>query len=132
MGKVTKLAAEVAAASREESEGVGHLNEAVARIDTITQKNASGAEETAAAAEELNAQAHTLRSSVAVLQDLVGGSGAPTEAAARAVGSKESQAAPQARQTAKTIRPIIAKGGSRPATGEISAAVRDDFFADSN
>ncbi len=136
---MTKLAAEVAAASREESEGVGHLNEAVARMDVITQKNASGAEETAAAAEELNAQAHTLRSSVESLQGLVGGAGSSGYEGASAKQGRASEpraetpsSGSKGRSPGPAIRPVLARNGSHPKGNEISSAVRDDFFTDAN
>jgi methyl-accepting chemotaxis protein len=72
--KVDGLIAQIAAASSEQSQGIGQINTAVAQIDTVTQSTAAGAEETAAAAEELNSQAQVLRSGVADLLRLAGSS----------------------------------------------------------
>lgn len=71
--KVDALVAEIAGASREQSEGIGQINSAVGQMDKVTQSNASSAEETAASAEELNAQAVTLQEAVSDLRRLVGG-----------------------------------------------------------
>ncbi|MBL9138478.1 MAG: methyl-accepting chemotaxis protein [Verrucomicrobiales bacterium] len=70
--KVDELAAEVAAASREQTQGITQLNTAVTQMDKVTQANAASAEESASAAEELNAQAESLREAIRQLTDLVG------------------------------------------------------------
>jgi methyl-accepting chemotaxis protein len=72
--QVDELAAEVANASREQSQGVAQINVAVGQMDKVTQSNAANAEESAAAAEELNAQAEMLKSTVVELMRLVNGS----------------------------------------------------------
>jgi methyl-accepting chemotaxis protein len=72
--QVDELAAEVASASREQTQGIGQVNTAVGQMDKVTQSNAANAEESAAAAEELNAQAEAMKHSVADLLNLVGGS----------------------------------------------------------
>ena len=65
--------AEVAGASREQTQGITQINTAVGQMDKVTQSNAATAEESAAAAEELNAQAEVMKQSVAELLQLVGG-----------------------------------------------------------
>ena len=71
--QVDELAAEVAGASREQTQGISQVNTAVGQMDKVTQSNAANAEESAAAAEELNAQAESMKQSVAELLQLVGG-----------------------------------------------------------
>jgi len=71
--QVDELVAEVAGASREQTEGIAQINMAVGQMDKVTQSNAATAEESAAAAEELNAHAETMRESVAELMQLIGG-----------------------------------------------------------
>jgi len=71
--QVDELAAEVASASLEQSQGISQINLAVSQIDKVTQSNAASAEESASASEELNAQAETMKGSVHELIDLVGG-----------------------------------------------------------
>jgi hypothetical protein len=71
--QVDELAAEVAGASQEQTEGIAQINTAVGQMDKVTQSNAATAEESAAAAEELNAQAETMKQSVADLLQLVNG-----------------------------------------------------------
>ncbi|HZZ43261.1 MAG TPA: methyl-accepting chemotaxis protein [Tepidisphaeraceae bacterium] len=70
--KVNALVSEIAAASHEQSTGIGQVNDAVTQMDKVTQSNAAGAEESAAAAEELSAQAEQLQGIVRDLTKLVG------------------------------------------------------------
>ena len=70
--QVDELAAEVASASREQTQGITQINTAVGQMDKVTQSNAANAEECAAAAEELNAQAEAMKHSVGELLQLVG------------------------------------------------------------
>ncbi len=60
IGKVTDLVAEIAAASKQQAQGVGQINHGVTQIDQVTQQNTGIAEESASAAEELTGQADQL------------------------------------------------------------------------
>ena len=71
--KLDSLVTEIATASKEQSQGIGQVNDAVVQIDKVTQSNAAGAEECASASEELNAQAAELNNLVGSLLTLVGG-----------------------------------------------------------
>lgn len=71
--KVANLVAEIAAASREQSQGMDQISNALGQMDQVVQKNAANAEETASASEELNAQAQTLQDYVDQLAALIGG-----------------------------------------------------------
>ena len=62
--KVTELVGEIAAASREQSQGIDQINKAVAEMDKVTQQTAASAEESASASEEMNAQAENMKSVV--------------------------------------------------------------------
>ena len=55
------LVQEVAATSREQSTGVEQMTQAMASVDTITQRNAASAEELSATAQEMSAQSNALR-----------------------------------------------------------------------
>src|SRR5262249_8666482 len=59
--KTSELVQDVAAACREQSQGVAQISTAVTTVDQVTQRNASAAEELASTAEELAAQAEALR-----------------------------------------------------------------------
>ena len=81
--QVDELVAEIATASREQSQGIDQVNTAVTQMDKVTQTNAASAEESASASEELTAQADTLRELVADLQKLVTGAGKTSQPASR-------------------------------------------------
>jgi len=63
--KTSDLVQEIAAASSEQSSGVGQINAAVGQLSQATQQNASSSEELAATAEEMSSQAETLRRTMA-------------------------------------------------------------------
>ena len=100
--RVDELAAEVATASKEQTQGIEQINLAVGQLDKVTQANAAGAQESASASEELNAQAVDMKESVAELRSLIDGAG---------TRRAESQA-PAA--TLPTTRAEHATGASRP------------------
>jgi len=62
--KVSGLIAEIAAASQEQSAGIGQVNTAVAQMEQVVQQNASLVEEAAAATEAMKEQANALLSMV--------------------------------------------------------------------
>jgi methyl-accepting chemotaxis protein len=59
--RTVDLVQDVAAASNEQSGGVGHVNRAMSQVDQVTQRNAAAAQELASTAEEMAAQAEALR-----------------------------------------------------------------------
>ena len=71
--KVAGLISEIAAASKEQAQGIDQINTAVAQMDKVTQGNAANAEESASASEELSAQARELNDMVEALVAIVGG-----------------------------------------------------------
>ncbi len=60
IGRTSDLVQEIAAASQEQSAGVGQINTAMNQMNQITQQNASSSEELAATAEEMTSQAEQL------------------------------------------------------------------------
>ena len=60
-----EVSQEVAAASREQASGIAGINKAMTQVDTVTQRNASTAEELSSTSEELAAQATSLNELVA-------------------------------------------------------------------
>jgi methyl-accepting chemotaxis protein len=103
--EVDDLAGQLAVASKEQSQGIGGINAAVAQMDRVTQSNAATAEESASAAQELHAQAGKLKQAVGELQELVGG-----EAACPAPVAPSDQRQPKAVPTNPAKRRL-----SRPA-----------------
>ena len=68
IGRVAAIVDRIAAASDEQSTGIGQVNEAVVQIDRFTQQNAALVEQAAAAAGSVSEQAQRLRDSVAVFR----------------------------------------------------------------
>lgn len=67
-----ELIGEIASASRDQAQGIEHLNHAVIEMDRVTQQNASNADSTAAGAQNLDVQAGNLKTFVTTLVSLVG------------------------------------------------------------
>jgi methyl-accepting chemotaxis protein len=65
---VAQLAGDIANGTREQSEAIGQVNQALAGIDQVTQRNVVLAEETAAAVQSLERQADALVDSVGVFR----------------------------------------------------------------
>src|SRR5690606_11605230 len=79
--KTSELVQEIAAASSEQSAGVGQINGAIEQLNQLTQQNASAAEELAATAEELSGQAEQLQQLIAFFR--LAGEAGPALAASR-------------------------------------------------
>ncbi|MRW90877.1 HAMP domain-containing protein [Duganella sp. FT80W] len=66
--QVTQIVGEIAVASREQSEGIDQVNQAVAQMDQVTQQNAALVEEAAAATQSLQDQASELQQTVSIFK----------------------------------------------------------------
>ncbi|HEX7640555.1 MAG TPA: methyl-accepting chemotaxis protein, partial [Burkholderiaceae bacterium] len=66
--RVTDIIGEISAAALEQSQGIGQVNEAVTRLDQMTQQNAALVEQSAAAAESLKDQAHRMSTVVSAFR----------------------------------------------------------------
>ncbi|WP_449246735.1 methyl-accepting chemotaxis protein [Desulfarculus baarsii] len=135
--KVGELVGEIAAASREQAQGIEQINMAASEMDRVTQLNAANAEESAAASEELSAQAEQMLGHVNDLAALVGGAsgnGASSAqyqlppAAARPVAPAH-QALPAA-QSAKAVKPAATLRLPASAARSASHEVDDDSFSE--
>src|SRR5581483_3841416 len=58
--KVSDIVAEIAAASREQSAGIGQVNQAVLQMDELTQQNAALVEQATAASQAMAQQSQAL------------------------------------------------------------------------
>jgi methyl-accepting chemotaxis protein len=94
--RVSDIIGEITAASAEQSDGIGNVNQSVVQLDQMTQQNAALVEESAAAAESLKEQAKRLVEAVAVFR--------------LAQGQASAAAAPAAQ-----ARPLVAAGASSTA-----------------
>ena len=71
--RTSELVQGVAASSSEQASSVGQINTAMTRMEQVTQRNASAAEELASTAEELAAQADALMQLMAFFRDATSG-----------------------------------------------------------
>ena len=74
--KVAELLAEVAEASKEQTQGISQINTAMHEMDKVTQTNAASAEESASSASQLSLQAAHLLEAVDELTGMVHGKSA--------------------------------------------------------
>ena len=72
--KAGELVGEIAAASREQAQGIEQVTKAISEMDRVVQQNAANAEESASASEQMNAQAEQMKKFVQELMSVVGGS----------------------------------------------------------
>jgi len=101
--KTSDLVQEIAAASQEQSSGVGQINGAMGQLNKATQQNASASEELAATAEEMGGQAAQLQELMAFFRldsSAKVGAGATAQGARSRPAAKVVAAAPRA--SAKT------------------------------
>ncbi|MBF0446931.1 MAG: nitrate- and nitrite sensing domain-containing protein [Magnetococcales bacterium] len=63
--KTAELIQEITAASEEQDQGAGQINQAIQQLDQVIQQNAASAQEMASTAEELSAQAADMQQAVA-------------------------------------------------------------------
>lgn len=75
--KMGVLIEEISIASREQSDGIGQVNNAITEMEKVVQLNASNSEESASSAEEMNAQAEQFKAYVEGLVMIVSGNGKP-------------------------------------------------------
>jgi len=76
VNKVVGLVNEIAAASREQAQGIDQINRAVSTMDQIVQQNSANSEQSASASQELSAQSYQMKDLVSKLGVLVAGSDA--------------------------------------------------------
>jgi methyl-accepting chemotaxis protein len=106
--KTSDLVQEIAAASSEQSSGVGQINSAVSQLNQTTQQNASSSEELAATSEEMSGQAEQLQQTMSFFK-LDGRAHATTPAFS-------------VRRTAAAAKTTPAKPGAAKATGSLAVA----------
>jgi methyl-accepting chemotaxis protein len=113
--QVDELVAEVAGASREQTQGITQVNTAVGQMDKVTQSNAANAEQSAAAAQELNAQAETMKHTVEELLKLVGGGGQTAGAGTTTASVRDAHGNRGAPENQKSEKPVARNGQVRVA-----------------
>ena len=75
ISKTNDIANEIAAASKEQAQGIDQVNTAVSHMDSTTQQNAASAEESAEASTQLSSEAEAMNKVANELVFLVDGKG---------------------------------------------------------
>ena len=129
--KVASLVGEIAAASQEQSRGIGEINSAVGQMDKVTQRVTANAEELSSASEEMSSQASLLRDLVLRLVRIVEGGTATAEQS----GPAFQAAAPQRRSaTPPAFMPLqrpAGNGHGANGNGSLSSKARELVMASS-
>jgi len=134
--KVAELLSEIAAASKEQAEGIDQTNVAVADMDKVTQQNAANAEESASASEEMNAQAEQMKVMVDQLVTLVGGAAKHREAGGsgsvqtRAVKGQSRQGKAQQLHAGTRKAAPVSRPSGKEVNPEEAIPFDDDSFKD--
>ena len=122
--KMDALVAEISDASAEQNRGVGLIQTAIAQMDSVTQRNAAGAEETASSSRVLLEQSNFMQNSIQDLISVVNGVGKkPPE-------STEHSAAAFAPAAAEQSENLFDVPETHAPPKRSGSAVSDDAFAD--
>lgn len=116
--KSGELIREIAAASEEQSQGIGQVSHAVAEMDKVTQKNAASAEESASASEQMKAQAGQLRGYVEDLARLVGGADGADRRSLLPVGNKRRTITRAFTVSSQSSPPVLEEGAGKSSNGK--------------
>jgi len=110
IGKVTDIVSEIAAAAREQSNGIDQVNRAITEMDKVTQQNAASAEESSSAASELSGQAEELAAMIGAFHlDEATGLRRPAEPSHRAGQAAPRRLAPAAGTRRHALAPSNGK-----------------------
>ncbi len=126
-GRVGALVGEIAAASREQAQGIGQVNTAVMEMDKVVQQNAANSEESASGAEQMTAQAEKLKAIVEELEAMVGGNRKQKKAGkgVKADNAHE-KAAKQVHHTGTDLATVLKSAEDKNSTGIKATEVMSD------
>ncbi|MHC5082468.1 MAG: methyl-accepting chemotaxis protein [Planctomycetota bacterium] len=136
--KTSDLLEEIAAASKEQSQGIEQVNSSVSEMDRITQHNAASAEESASAAGQLTSQAESLKKITQELQVIVGGNLSNVQGYGRPTAKKLSASDQAFHQIADTpqkktcLKPSVADKAAEKAIPFGDESHQDGDFSDFN
>ena len=131
-GKVGTLVAEIAQASKEQSNGIDQVNTAISEMDKVVQQNAANAEESASAAEEMSAQAEQLKEYVDELVILVTGrkNEAGRSAAAHRIHRPMKTIASKVKSVAKAKKSLLVHKTGEVRPDQVIPFDEDEHFKD--
>lgn len=125
--KVLTLVSEIAAASKEQKQGIEQINLAISEMDKVVQTSAANAEESASAAEEMSAQAREVSEIVGELNGIIEGAAANAGHQQRTVEPIRYASAPAPTRALPSAKRLTGKSSARP---EQIIPLDDDDFDD--
>jgi methyl-accepting chemotaxis protein len=133
--RIAVLISEIASSADEQASALGLMNQSFQEIESVTQANASAAEQAAAASEELTGQAEMMKSFVEELMAFVEGRAADTGGARMTTPSPVAVSRPRAILKSLPAAPSrAAKAGGKASTTSSKAEevipFDDDEFED--
>jgi len=124
--KVGELVAEIAAASKEQAQGIVQVSTAIADMDKVIQQTAANAQESAGSSQEMNSEADNMESIVGQLVTLVEGSVSQTPRGTRSKNLAEIPKSGLRRPLTDSAASTL-KSTSPPAGNKITPAEIDEF-----
>jgi len=116
---VTNIVVDIAEASREQSHGISQVNQAIAQMDEVTQRNAALVEEAAASTQAMKEEANNLVQAVSVFR-------LPQQAAVQAVVRTKAPAAAPVRKPV-AVKAVTVKAAPRKVTATAAADDWEEF-----
>nr|WP_254797424.1 methyl-accepting chemotaxis protein [Pseudomonas aromaticivorans] len=112
--KVADIMDEIAAASQEQSNGIGLVNQAVTQMDQVTQQNTGLVQDSARSASDLVGEAQRLREAVEVFRIAQQQSQRPPSRQSAADSWARQQYESAEREVAVQVRPAAPQGATKP------------------
>jgi methyl-accepting chemotaxis protein len=111
--KVTDIVAEIAAASNEQSAGIGQVNKAIVQLDELTQQNAALVEQASAASQAMADQARDLNGAMQRYRVETGAAVVARGSMPKAVATRSAAASQSAAERRNPGRPWSAAAGAQ-------------------
>lgn len=124
--KVNDLISEIAAASKEQSDGINQVNEAVDQINKITQENAANSEQSAAAAGQLNQQVAQLTQLLSAFRT----SQQVTREPGRQIGASSNASGSVGLSPTRKPQPVATANSVRGTSAQQAIPLDDDELSD--
>ncbi|MDQ8188007.1 methyl-accepting chemotaxis protein [Pelagicoccus sp. SDUM812002] len=116
--KMDEIVGQISDASAEQNRGVGLIQTSINNMDSVTQRNAAGAEETASSSRVLLEQSNSMQQTIQDLVAVVNG------------GARSSKSSSVARSYSAPIENSFDSPSPRSAAPRKNQTVKDDAFAD--
>lgn len=120
--QMDELVAQISDASAEQNRGVRLIQDSITNMDSVTQRNASGAEETASSSKVLLNQSNTMQGAIADLVTVVSG-----VEGNRPIKKSDPEPVPRTREVFKPFTPSSVSGNRLQENQELINSIDDVF-----